>query len=765
MEVMSTLSGLSYSEFDQLLFSFCKDSTKEEFSRTLLKAGLKESDYNCIDQMDKFIISKMRTGVRNVTKAIVGFYCDQYANERTAKYFQSHILCQIGEDSYLNLIKKINELISNDGSIEVDQANKFSDYSKAARDLIKSAMAIGDKNREERTAKATKKNEALEAMSKYLAEVFVYCIQHKNKPKEVLSLPLHNLMSQNTQFTGRKEILQELSQNFWEGSHIQILSGMPGVGKTQIALQFAYQNIHEYSVIWWINAESEATMLESCNAFLCCKNISNSDYTAPKFCDCFNQCEDYWLLIYDNVDFSSAKRKQMLDNYIPKNRKKGNILITSRCRNDFYGISPIDVGAFALHEAICFIRDNLEKSQIKGDKYLARRLGFLPLALSYAVAYIKQTPSCNCSDYLKKLSNKGVKLFEVSDDIGLDYYRKTVRATFMISIEEFEEKSKNGDKFMSAVLEFIYATAYFPPNNIDLNLITMFCDNFSTTLNEILHDSSLCDKLVRILISRSLFYVVATSAAEYRHEYNDQILGMHRLFQEILMNEMPPIFPKEWDTIYAPFPHKSRITPWSPKTITGETTYFTSEDILSLLPLLYQKIQLLRLNPGAMKNTIRIIENIENFFANMKDGQIIIPLTFLIERGYDLLNMDLSTHIKGLQGYSRHLLYLYLDFLRLIIRIILLNDGHLVGLRNLDEYNEESTSAIIDTYSSLFFSLSTPDHATEQEFDDNKGNFRIYIQEILAREGLTITNGLLANIRESTNSIHDVNKNDETGEI
>lgn len=772
MEVMGIMHKLIYCEFEQIIRDFYKPINKDDLSKTLLKAGLKESEYGCVEQIDKHQLSKIRrlNGGVDVNKDIVEFYYDEDIDERTIGYFQSHILPNIGKSHYLDLIAQFNKLIQSDTFIDPKQASIYVRLSEIAEQAIASTMNMNSNTMSERTTKESKEHEARKKVAEFLAKVFIYCIQQKRELKNMSLTPVHNLMNQNPKFTGRTELLQELSKNFWDGSHIQILSGMPGVGKTQVALEFAYQNMHKYSTIWWIDAEDETTMLESCSAYLRCKNISNLNHSTQNFCDFFNQYEDYWLLIYDNAEFSSTKRKQMLDSYIPKNRKNGNVLITSRCKNDFYSISPIIVDAFTPSEAIGFVRGNLEKDQLKGDKYLARRLGFSPLALSYAVAYIKQTPSCNCLGYLKKLSKKGVGLFEIGDDISLDYYKKTVRAAFMVSIEEFNEKSENGDKFMSAVLEFIYATAYFPSNNIDLNLITSFCNSFSPTLNEILHDNCLCDKLVRILVSCSLFFVVANPITEYRHKYNCQILGVHRLFQEILASEMSPIFPKEWNQFYGSFPYKVQIKAGQllPRTITGEIADFSSDDIMSIYQLLFMKIQYLRSCPGAMKNTIGTIDGIEKALSYIGDCEKSISFDYLAKYWYYSEDWDVHAAIKGLHNYSYRLLYLYLDFLRMIIRTVLLNDGHLVGLHHLDEYGEELATAIVNIYASLIFSFSLPERATKQELDENIGNFRIYIQDTLAQEGSIIFNDMMGHMPKSLNA-NDILKNtkmeDDTDEL
>jgi hypothetical protein len=61
-------------------------------------------------------------------------------------------------------------------------------------------------------------------------------------------------------FTGRKAIIAKLNKAFNEnqtGLSVQALSGIGGVGKTQIALEYAYRHRDDYQAVFWIRADSE----------------------------------------------------------------------------------------------------------------------------------------------------------------------------------------------------------------------------------------------------------------------------------------------------------------------------------------------------------------------------------------------------------------------------------------------------------------------------------------------------------------------------
>ena len=68
-------------------------------------------------------------------------------------------------------------------------------------------------------------------------------------------------LPRNKFFTGRDDILKGLHKNFNEGERVQALSGIGGVGKTQTALQYAYQYQRDYRIVLWGNASSRETLV------------------------------------------------------------------------------------------------------------------------------------------------------------------------------------------------------------------------------------------------------------------------------------------------------------------------------------------------------------------------------------------------------------------------------------------------------------------------------------------------------------------------
>jgi hypothetical protein len=73
-------------------------------------------------------------------------------------------------------------------------------------------------------------------------------------------------IERNPYFTGRSELLEAMHQRLAQGSTAaltQAIQGLGGVGKTQIALEYAYRHASDYDGVWWLRAEEPATQGKS----------------------------------------------------------------------------------------------------------------------------------------------------------------------------------------------------------------------------------------------------------------------------------------------------------------------------------------------------------------------------------------------------------------------------------------------------------------------------------------------------------------------
>jgi hypothetical protein len=131
---------------------------------------------------------------------------------------------------------------------------------------------------------------------------------------------------------------------------IFVLRGLGGIGKTQLAVEFARQYHRKFSAVFWLDGSSEDSLRQSiarCASALPEDQVStasrafavggsgNIEEVVREVLDWFAQPDNNrWLLVYDNIDREYAANSSDLDAYDAKryfpSTDHGSILITTR---------------------------------------------------------------------------------------------------------------------------------------------------------------------------------------------------------------------------------------------------------------------------------------------------------------------------------------------------------------------------------------------------------------------------------------------------
>src|SRR3712207_5264670 len=155
---------------------------------------------------------------------------------------------------------------------------------------------------------------------------------------------------------------------------MQALYGLGGVGKTQLALEFAHRFAADYDLVWWIDAEQPVLIPDQLAALGARLDLP----AGPTVADTVERLlaelrgRDRWLLVLDN-----AERPQDVAAYLPDGR--GHVLITSRFPGWGALGGRLEVDVLTRTETIALLRARIPgMSEELADK-LAAELGDLPL--------------------------------------------------------------------------------------------------------------------------------------------------------------------------------------------------------------------------------------------------------------------------------------------------------------------------------------------------------------------------------------------------
>jgi tetratricopeptide (TPR) repeat protein len=249
--------------------------------------------------------------------------------------------------------------------------------------------------------------------------------------------------------------------------------GLGGIGKTQLALEFAYKvktSKPKYS-IFWIPALSMESMEQACGniAMIC-----GIPLAVDKQKDIKELVKEYlsseaageWLLIIDNADdmnliFGTEQMNGIAD-YLPQS-ETGLMLYTTR--NQDVAVSLTDSNVIELEqmdrqEAVSFLEQAVIRKQLLDNRSITTELldelAYLPLAISQCAAYLNRNKNTSFTDYLRLLQNAQhgtIDLLsqEFRDTTRYKHSANAVAKTWLVSFDQIRDR----DPVAADLLAFI----------------------------------------------------------------------------------------------------------------------------------------------------------------------------------------------------------------------------------------------------------------------------------------------------------------------
>ncbi|TLS40346.1 tetratricopeptide repeat protein [Streptomyces montanus] len=329
-----------------------------------------------------------------------------------------------------------------------------------------------------------------------------------------------NLPPRNPNFTGRMALLEQLDERLREGTTTvlpEAIHGMGGVGKTQLAIEYAYRHQSEYDIVWWIPAERPGQIgqaLVELAGRLGLETSTEANIAGPAVREALREGRPFsrWLLIFDNAD-----NPEQVRHYFPTGGN-GTILVTSRNRRWGLVGGSLEVDVFTREESKELLRRSGPPLQDDEADQLAEALGDLPLALEQAAAWRAET-GMPASEYLRLFENKRTELLEVAPPPD---YQLPVAAAWNVSLDHLETRSP-------AALRLLQLCSHFAPDPISRSIFSGLGN--SSIFPEL--DAALNDPMK---LARAIREVNRYSLARIDHRTNS--IEMHRLVQLVLNNRM-----------------------------------------------------------------------------------------------------------------------------------------------------------------------------------------------------------------------------------
>ncbi|MEU4563597.1 FxSxx-COOH system tetratricopeptide repeat protein [Actinoplanes sp. NPDC023936] len=319
-------------------------------------------------------------------------------------------------------------------------------------------------------------------------------------------------LARNARFTGREADLRDLRSQLrgekkvvLSGAKPVALQGMGGIGKTQVALEYAHRFKNAYDVVWWIDAE-QVTFIDISLADLGERlqlPLPQSSVTdkAMSVIGALEQGTPHprWLLIFDN-----AEEIEQVQRFVPDG--PGHVLITSR--NTQWGdyARPVQIDVFQRRESIAHLRQRVTTIRPDQANQVAEALGDLPIAVAATGAWLAETGE-DVTGYLRRVEQAG-------PDSAVD-------EVWNLSLELLEKRSK-------AAYRLLQLCSVLAPE-ISLDLIQS--DELAGVLSK--YDRLVSERAYRLKLVQHI-----NKLALLKLDRNRSQIQVHRLLQHVLRKRM-----------------------------------------------------------------------------------------------------------------------------------------------------------------------------------------------------------------------------------
>ncbi|MEQ9480760.1 tetratricopeptide repeat protein [Coleofasciculus sp. F4-SAH-05] len=264
----------------------------------------------------------------------------------------------------------------------------------------------------------------------------------------------HNLKHSGVvKFVGRSDVLKQLHQQLQQTDRIAIcaVAGMGGVGKTELALQYALHHRKQGTYpggLCWIQAGESVVGTQTVSFAR-----TQLDLQLPDGLDLTEQvayCWRHWRLGDVLFIFDDVRNYRQIKSYLPPAESRFKVLITTRRQRlgASFQMRPLDVlteeAAIAL--LVSLIGQERIEVELEQAKRLCQDLGCLPLGLELVGRYLQRKPDLSLEKMSQRLGLKHRSLNNPDPDMTAQL---GVEAAFELSWLELSQEAQKLACFLS----------------------------------------------------------------------------------------------------------------------------------------------------------------------------------------------------------------------------------------------------------------------------------------------------------------------------
>jgi hypothetical protein len=332
---------------------------------------------------------------------------------------------------------------------------------------------------------------------------------------------------------GRESLLTDLDacltpEKGADSPPLVVLSGLGGVGKTSVAVEYAYRHLAGLGVVWQFAAEEPTALAAGFSdlaAALGAIDLLTVGDPVAAVHGVLAVRPGGWLLIFDNVTGPAA-----IQGVLPPTGD-GRVVITSR--SALWPGQVLEIPVLDVSTAAGFLASRTGRAaEETAARELATELGGLPLALEQAAAYMQATGR-SIAEYLQMFRQRRLDLLARGEATG---YGRQVTTTWALAFDQIQQDAAGA----AGLLRLLACCA---PDAVPLGLLLQprpglagsFGAEVEPLLEPLLADPLALDDAVTVLRRYSLI-----SAPQ------DGAVSVHRLVQAVTLAQLPEATAGEW---------------------------------------------------------------------------------------------------------------------------------------------------------------------------------------------------------------------------
>lgn len=319
-------------------------------------------------------------------------------------------------------------------------------------------------------------------------------------------------------FVGRKNYLELLEnklihERIPDNIPIAVLWGEGGIGKSEIAIAFANQQIDHFDIIHWIDAATQESCVSSFQHLAAQLGITiepreSSEKLIRKIYDYLEKGHLTWLLIYDNAE---------KEHEFPQ-RGSGAIIVTTRDQSIWHSYPHDEVTPFSEREALALFKKITGREETPYQRALIKELDNYPLSLNLAAHYVAETPWIPEKSYITLLSDNKVAFLDTMH--GDNRYPSGLLDSWKRIAHHLQEQSP-------IALAWLHFCAYLHPDRIPFSWIEEWLKQLPM--------GAVAPHLIPLKTNEIMHLIVSQSLV--RLDKNRQTLSIHRLKQEMFKQD------------------------------------------------------------------------------------------------------------------------------------------------------------------------------------------------------------------------------------